>query len=1292
MSEKINTGWLIDFEDGYFAPKTLFTKVLNDTDGIDLSTYLTSLKKGINDSTIVVDLTKDGSGTFSSGIVGVQGQLNVPNGGTGRDKLDKHYLLIGNDTGKVTMLAPSSNSTYLLASNGTSLDPSYKALSTSWISSASEGPTLQIEVGGEAACQKTIPTATESQSGVVIVGDQTFKGKKTFASGIDLNKQSITNVDGIMSNDIATYYFIDNDENVIAYIDANGLHTINIDTNDKSSGLSYNLNNSLKDIYEDIFGLTIKTALSTSSASTLAEYIENTNTLITNKDTAIRSIKAFVDLAKDTDSTNAVTIGGMSGGNSIGVTGVLDVLNGGTGRNSLTKHNLLIGNDTGAVTLLPPVEDNLHFLVSNANQSPSYKKLGSRWINGTTEGPVYQLEIGGSVVDQKAIPTANLSQSGVVTTDVQAFSGRKTFINGIDVNKTEITGVAGLKYSDASTFYFTDSSDYTIAYIDNNGVHTTNITTNDTSTNLSYDVNNSFKFIYDTLGDTIVSALGSASVDNLANYITTTQALISSNDSNIRNINLAVNLASDKGVTIGKDANQIGVFGVLDVPNGGTGRSSLTAHNLLVGNGADMVGLLPPLTTEDIYNTYVLANNNGATPSYKPITNNFYGGADNAVCMQINVGNKAACSAQIPNATEASAGLVTTLKQTFKGQKIFQDSIDVNNGEITNVAGMQYNNSTFYFTDDADRVVAYVDKDGVHAINFTTRGSNNEVVRNINTTFDDIDNSLNELGQSIAATNTSLANNVTNIRQSYLKVDLTSNNAVTFGNGTSTAPTLIGVQGTLDVPNGGTGNTSFSKGKIIYAKETDELASYTTTHGNTTTPMYLNAGAPATCDQYAGGTCVTLNGAGKGATTASFYAPTSAGTSGYILKSSGTGAPTWLQTLPVTNGGTGTTTAPTQYGLIYGGTATEYDSTPAGSEGQLLQAGGTKAPSWIIVDKGDENTPIYLKKGVPTACTGLDLDTTGNAATATKFASDATITLTGNVTGTASSQHGWSIATTIAAGAVTNAMLAGSIANAKLANSKITIAGTDVSLGGSISAATLKSNLDLTDTYLPLSGGTLTGNLDFLAENKDMFITWKYSNTSTSASWRLGYIGTGAGNANYFAIESTASDSGDTWNRAMQIGMNDLAVTFSGKVTASQVYGAVWNDYAEYRSQKEFVEPGYCVVSKDNGQVSKTTKKYQACDGIVSDTFGFAIGETNNCQTPLAVAGRVLAYCEGDKYDYHAGDTVCAGPGGKVVKMTREEIQMWPDRIVGIVSEIPEYETWGSGNVKVNGRIWIKVK
>lgn len=55
-------------------------------------------------------------------------------------------------------------------------------------------------------------------------------------------------------------------------------------------------------------------------------------------------------------------------------------------------------------------------------------------------------------------------------------------------------------------------------------------------------------------------------------------------------------------------------------------------------------------------------------------------------------------------------------------------------------------------------------------------------------------------------------------------------------------------------------------------------------------------------------TLVTLNGTNKNASSvASFYAPTSAGTSGQYLKSSGSGAPTWanLPTLSATSSGSG---------------------------------------------------------------------------------------------------------------------------------------------------------------------------------------------------------------------------------------------------------------------------------------------------------------------------------------------------------------------------------------------------
>jgi len=53
---------------------------------------------------------------------------------------------------------------------------------------------------------------------------------------------------------------------------------------------------------------------------------------------------------------------------------------------------------------------------------------------------------------------------------------------------------------------------------------------------------------------------------------------------------------------------------------------------------------------------------------------------------------------------------------------------------------------------------------------------------------------------------------------------------------------------------------------------------------------------------------------------------------------------------------------------------------------------------------------------------------------------------------------------------------------------------------------------------------------------------------------------------------------------------------------------------------------------------------------------------------------------------------VCSAPNGTIDIMTREEIQKYPDAIIGIVSEIPNYESWGTGNVPINGRIWIKVR
>lgn len=139
------------------------------------------------------------------------------------------------------------------------------------------------------------------------------------------------------------------------------------------------------------------------------------------------------------------------------------------------------------------------------------------------------------------------------------------------------------------------------------------------------------------------------------------------------------------------------------------------------------------------------------------------------------------------------------------------------------------------------------------------------------------------------------------------------------------------------------------------------------------------------------------------------------------------------------------------------------------------------------------------------------------------------------------------------------------------------------------------------------------------------------------------------------------------------------------------IYGAVWNDYAEFRESTD-EQPGRVVMEDSKGICQRTNERLQPFAGIISDTFGFSEGKTDKATTPLAVAGRALAYPYQNRNNYKPGDCVCAAPNGTVDIMTREEVREYPDRIVGTVSEIPEYEEWGTGKVKVDGRIWIKVR
>lgn len=216
--------------------------------------------------------------------------------------------------------------------------------------------------------------------------------------------------------------------------------------------------------------------------------------------------------------------------------------------------------------------------------------------------------------------------------------------------------------------------------------------------------------------------------------------------------------------------------------------------------------------------------------------------------------------------------------------------------------------------------------------------------------------------------------------------------------------------------------------------------------------------------------------------------------------------------------------------------------------------------------------------------------------------------------------------------------------------------------------------------YLPLSGGTLTGKLTIDSIDGLKVQSATAGNTITG-------------------IVATRTDL----NKGIAVGINDskegiyssdqskwIIYSSDGKAyTDMALYGAVWNDYAEFRKCSNG-EAGRCVVENGDDTMSLSTKRLQH-GGIISDTFGFVIGDQKNGK-PIAVSGRVLAYTDKDRNNFKPGDAVCSGPNGSISKMTRKEIKEYPEKILGVVSSIPTYEFWGPKQIPVDGRIWIKVR
>ena len=272
--------------------------------------------------------------------------------------------------------------------------------------------------------------------------------------------------------------------------------------------------------------------------------------------------------------------------------------------------------------------------------------------------------------------------------------------------------------------------------------------------------------------------------------------------------------------------------------------------------------------------------------------------------------------------------------------------------------------------------------------------------------------------------------------------------------------------------------------------------------------------------------------------------------------------------------------------------------------------------------------PVYFNAGIPVECEeAIEINVIGN--------------LTGNV----NDDDSWSNKT-VKAGTITGTDIDGTTITGTTFSGG-TFSGSSVSATGIVSGNNITASNNITATET-ISGKNITASNNITATETVSGKNITVTNTVTAANATI----TGAVTTPKVTTSNTQLDLTISDGSGLRITSNATkSMDTTGKVGragSAKIYGAVWNDYAEFRNQEEDVLPGYCVCSSDNGKVSKTTEKFAACDGIVSDTYGFAIGDTAECRTPLAVAGRVLAYCGEDRNTFHAGDTVCAGPEGKV--------------------------------------------
>lgn len=287
------------------------------------------------------------------------------------------------------------------------------------------------------------------------------------------------------------------------------------------------------------------------------------------------------------------------------------------------------------------------------------------------------------------------------------------------------------------------------------------------------------------------------------------------------------------------------------------------------------------------------------------------------------------------------------------------------------------------------------------------------------------------------------------------------------------------------------------------------------------------------------------------------------------------------------------------------------------------------------------------------------------------YATTFTGNLTGNVTGNVSGSSG---------SCTGNAATATQLATARTING--------VSFNGTANITVYDS------TKLSLAGGTMTGNITIPATGgawinglsaapiqQDMG-----TNTSSyfpiirqrqnTVTYNIG------GQNNQFGIYMYQNSRTANGTDASLIMNNSGNIIASGTLTASRVYNAVYNDYAECFNNTNLIynEVLHRIVEIDDNEcVRLASKNSYRVIGVVSDNYGHLLGGLeedieNGHKIPVGLAGTLYVYTLDEIDTKNIGKLVCADNNGYATLADKDSEGTIVGKIIGFNKEYHQYK------------------